>query len=85
MHTQTGDIFDPEGMKQFVQEFPEQVKHIVPVVRDLSERELADRQILLYSPCGCGSGKKFKFCCFKLTRQEFARKLSENSKPLPLG
>jgi uncharacterized protein YchJ len=23
----------------------------------------ADRQLKLYSPCSCGSGKKFKFCC----------------------
>ena len=36
---------------------------LVPVVRDLTVKEQADMQIRLYSPCACGSGKKFKFCC----------------------
>jgi uncharacterized protein YecA (UPF0149 family) len=37
----------------------------VPVKRPLTVKEKADRQIKLYSPCACGSGKKFKFCCKK--------------------
>jgi len=37
----------------------------VEVKRPLTVKEKADRQIKLYSPCGCGSGKKFKFCCKK--------------------
>lgn len=36
---------------------------LVPVTRDLTAKEQADWQIRLYSPCACGSGKKFKFCC----------------------
>lgn len=36
---------------------------LIPVRRDLTEKERADMQIRLYQPCGCGSGKKFKFCC----------------------
>lgn len=36
---------------------------LVPVKRDITEKEKAEMQIRLYSPCGCGSGKKFKFCC----------------------
>jgi hypothetical protein len=36
---------------------------LVPVVRDLTALERLNKQINLYSPCGCGSGKKFKFCC----------------------
>ncbi len=35
----------------------------VPVTRDLTAKEACDMQIRLYSPCACGSGKKFKFCC----------------------
>lgn len=38
---------------------------IVEVKRPLTVKEKADMQIRLYSPCGCGSGKKFKFCCKK--------------------
>lgn len=36
---------------------------LVPVKRDLTAREQMEQQIRLYSPCACGSGKKFKFCC----------------------
>ena len=31
----------------------------------LTKLEEANAQIRLYSPCVCGSGKKFKFCCHK--------------------
>lgn len=37
----------------------------IPVRRELTAREQMDKQIQLYSPCVCGSGKKFKFCCKK--------------------
>lgn len=45
----------------------------VPVKRDLTLKEKADMQIRLYSPCGCGSGKKFKFCHYKLTTTDKSR------------
>lgn len=35
----------------------------VPITRKITAKEQAERQVLLYGPCGCGSGKKFKFCC----------------------
>lgn len=40
-------------------------KGLIPVKRDLTVKEQADMQIRLYSPCGCGSGQKLKFCCYK--------------------
>lgn len=40
---------------------------LVPVERDLTAKEQAELQIRLYSPCACGSGKKFKFCHYKRT------------------
>lgn len=44
---------------------PEEAKArgLIPVTRDLTAKETAEMQIRLYSPCACGSGKKFKFCC----------------------
>lgn len=42
---------------------PEEREHFVPIRRDLTERERFEKQIAMYSLCGCGSGKKFKFCC----------------------
>jgi hypothetical protein len=38
---------------------------LIPVRRGLTHREKMEQQIRLYSPCACGSGKKFKFCCKK--------------------
>jgi hypothetical protein len=37
---------------------------MVPVARPLTVREQHRMKIDKYAPCGCGSGKKFKFCCF---------------------
>jgi uncharacterized protein YchJ len=48
----------PAGQKQF----------FVEVKRDLTVLEKANAQVRLYAPCGCGSGKKFKFCCHKSSR-----------------
>lgn len=42
-------------------------KHFIPVMRSLTAKEQADQRIKLYSPCACGSGEKFKFCCFRKT------------------
>ena len=42
---------------------PDTQKKYIPVKRDLTAKEIADKQVSLYSPCGCGSGEKFKFCC----------------------
>lgn len=60
MDTRTGMILDEALIP------PAQKKHFIPVRRDLSVKERAEAQIALYAPCGCGSGKKFKFCCRKL-------------------
>lgn len=59
MDTQTGKIEEWDKIPD------EERPHFVRVMRHLSEKEEAERQIALYSPCGCGSGKKFKFCCRK--------------------
>lgn len=49
-----------------LQAFPvaERAKFI-EVKRDLTKLEEANMEIKKYSPCGCGSGKKFKFCCYR--------------------
>ena len=56
---------DPNsGRLQVIQDAEEaRSRGLVPVMRDLTEKEKAEMQIRLYSPCACGSGKKFKFCC----------------------
>ena len=55
---------DPNSGKLFDMDEAEAKKRgFVPVRRDLTVKEKYDMQIRLYSPCACGSGKKFKFCC----------------------
>lgn len=62
MHTGTGQLVNPEVFNAFM---PEEKAKYVEVKRDLTAKEQFSMQIRLYSPCGCGSGKKFKFCCHK--------------------
>lgn len=64
MNTETGQIMDMSS-EAFQELSPEQKVKYKPFIRDLSMSELATRQLDLYAPCGCGSGKKFKFCCKK--------------------
>lgn len=59
MHTETGQLVAQGAIDSMS---PEERGKYVPVVRDLSRHEEADMQIRMYSPCACGSGKKFKFC-----------------------
>jgi len=37
---------------------------LIPVGRSLTTYERATEKIGRNSPCGCGSGKKFKKCCY---------------------
>lgn len=59
MNIYTGEI------KQW-EDIPESQKSsYIEIQRDLTKVEALQASIKLYSPCGCGSGKKFKFCCKK--------------------
>jgi len=62
MDIRTGEL-KPLNEINLLQE--DEKKHFVEVKRDLTEKEKSEMQIKMYSPCGCGSGKKFKFCCYK--------------------
>lgn len=62
MDTSTGKIRPWEEVQKLP---PAEQKRYIEVKRDLSKLEAANHRIKLYSPCACGSGKKFKFCCYK--------------------
>jgi uncharacterized protein YchJ len=62
MDTRTGQLMTVEQLNSFP---VEERRFFVPVKRDLTRVEEAKMKIKMYSPCGCGSGLKFKFCCFK--------------------
>lgn len=66
MDSRTGEIYDMSEVERMPVE--ERV-FFVPVKRDLTAHEKANKQLLLYQPCGCGSEKKFKFCCHKKQQQ----------------
>lgn len=59
MDNRTGMILPEEHIPEV------QKENFTRIKRDLSALEKAEAQIRLYSECGCGSGKKFKFCCHK--------------------
>ena len=62
---------DPETgkIKEFESEEAAKLSGYIPIKRNLSLKERATHQIRMYSPCGCGSGKKFKFCCYKKSKE----------------
>ena len=62
MHTETGEIKPLEAIKFLPKQ--EQAK-FVEIKRSLTNLEKFDKQIRMYNPCGCGSGIKFKFCCYR--------------------
>lgn len=66
MDTRTGKIFNLENPEDMEDIGKEDLQHLIPVRRTLTNVEKAKKQIKLYSPCVCGSGKKFKFCCRKV-------------------
>ena len=69
---------DPHtGELHMVTDQEAKARGLIPVLRDTTELERANRQILLYSPCLCGSGKKFKFCCHKSVAQAVRKALPE--------
>jgi uncharacterized protein YchJ len=59
MDTRTGMVLPVEHVPTG------QMNQFIEVKRDLTAIEHLEGQIKLYSPCACGSGKKFKFCCKK--------------------
>lgn len=62
MNTETGEIRKESALAMLS---PEERAKYVPVGRPLTTREIVTAQVDRYSPCGCGSGKKFKFCCYR--------------------
>ena len=65
MQTDTGHIFTPKQLKGMFGEAPlppgfKEMKR-PPTTRQMERRP---PRVGKYDPCPCGSGKKFKWCCF---------------------
>lgn len=68
MDTRTGEIHmmqQGESIQDLAARLCKSVDDLKEVQRDLTQREIRVERINKYAPCGCGSGKKFKFCCWK--------------------
>ena len=61
MDTRTGQLTTYDKIELLS---PEEQTHFIEVKRDLTAVEKLNKQIKKYSLCACGSGKKFKFCCY---------------------
>jgi len=61
MDTRTGQIFTDEEVREMNEEDLAYMKRMErpPTVRQIT-RKVIDK----YDPCPCGSGKKFKWCCW---------------------
>jgi uncharacterized protein YchJ len=60
MDTRTGQLITDEQYQKLA---GGEKRHYIHTQRDATAQERSDMQVQLYSPCMCGSGKKFKFCC----------------------
>lgn len=65
MDTRTGQLKDEANAEDIIEMLRQGSENYVPVNRALRTKELADGNISMYAPCGCGSGKKFRFCCYR--------------------
>jgi len=67
MDTRTGQFLTDEQARKLVAEHPEFGQFIKPVKVEPTPRQLARLPFPTVGrnePCPCGSGKKFKKCCF---------------------
>jgi len=69
MDTKTGDIFDAEAQKKLQQEFCRTLKEMTydPTFEQLARKPIhkdAIGRVGRNDECPCGSGKKFKKCCW---------------------
>lgn len=67
MHTPTGTLAPMEELREM---FPESDDSHFRPVRTMTKRQDLAGKVEPYEPCTCGSGKKFKFCCYAAEQKE---------------
>jgi hypothetical protein len=70
MNTSTGEIHSSFQEAIAVGVPP---RYLIPV-RTLTPRQAVTNRALAYEPCPCGSGVKFKFCCYAKEQSETNRR-----------
>lgn len=61
MRTDTGEIISEKEAKELNEKSPGLA---IPMTVEPTNKQLKRSYVGKYDPCPCGSGKKFKFCCF---------------------
>lgn len=66
MNTDTGDVcrLTPEEIEKLKQNWREIDEHALSLKRQAQLSKTGRTKIGRNDPCGCGSGKKFKRCCY---------------------
>ena len=69
MQTDTGRFYDPEEMRKIREMFadqPDKLEKFKPMDLPPTPKQMARRppRVGRNEPCPCGSGKKFKRCCY---------------------
>jgi len=68
MDTRTGELYglaSDESIEDFLKHFSKVDRQFIkPIERELTPLENNEKKIGRNSPCGCGSNKKFKNCCW---------------------
>lgn len=73
MDCSTGRIYTPEQLKQMYGELIP--KNLKPMDISPTPQQMARRppRVGRNDPCPCGSGMKFKYCCYTGTGRQFKR------------
>ena len=64
MDVRTGRIHSAESIASMMSLGSSLPSGLVPMELLPTARQLKRMQVGKYDPCPCGSGKKFKFCCY---------------------
>ena len=64
MDVRTGKIHSAESMAALMALAGSLPSGLVPMELPPTARQLRRMRVGKYDPCPCGSGKKFKFCCY---------------------
>ena len=64
MDTRTGEILSVEEVQRRFGEDPKQKKFFKPMEVEPTPTQLLNKKVGRNDPCPCGSGVKFKRCCY---------------------
>ena len=66
MDTSNGRIYTQEEMERMLQDMVD-AQNFIAMALNPTPRQMARQppRVGMYEPCPCGSGQKFKWCCYR--------------------